>query len=147
MAFFKGISSNNYVKWMPSDEIRAPRKYRSVSDLRIQYMCEYRLHLRNIHGDLDTDWSRRGTVLHENAMNIEPTGNGLPVMKGVLLVVIILSAMISPHNPYHGCSNKLASLWGFPVCNPSLRLSLQHRHQEGYFPHPPFSRKAKLQPE
>jgi len=36
-------------------------RYRRVSDLRTQSQCEYRLHLRSVHGDLPSNASVRGS--------------------------------------------------------------------------------------
>ncbi|MHA2205214.1 MAG: hypothetical protein ACXADL_03565 [Candidatus Thorarchaeota archaeon] len=40
------------------------KRYRAVSDLRIQYQCEYKLLLRQRIGEKSSDVSRRGKLLH-----------------------------------------------------------------------------------
>lgn len=80
---------------MPSTEMRSPKRYRSVSDLRTQYLCEYRLYLKNIHGDQDSEWTSRGNMLHSLATSSESEKkSSMPFLKAILLIVIVMSAVV-----------------------------------------------------
>jgi len=67
-------------------------KYREVSDLRIQFLCEYRLFLHQKIGDESTKASLEGQRLHskfcgdhQNGMSQRPV---LPLIIMILAVVI-----------------------------------------------------------
>ncbi len=79
-----------------SSSERSPNKiYRSVSDLRIQFICEYRFHLQRAHKMEPTKWADTGAELHHQASSelpMEEKGN--PSFGVVLLVIALISAVI-----------------------------------------------------
>ena len=75
---------------MTSSRDYAMIKYRTVSELRTQFQCEYRLYLKQKHGNQSSQASRRGTMLHDQGSSQilnYPSGNGL-----VKFLIIILTA-------------------------------------------------------
>ncbi|MHA1928910.1 MAG: hypothetical protein ACTSV2_10095 [Candidatus Thorarchaeota archaeon] len=75
---------------MTSSRDYALIKYRTVSELRTQFQCEYRLYLQQKHGNQSNQASRRGTMLHDQSssqiLNYS-SSNGL-----VKILIVILTA-------------------------------------------------------
>ncbi|MHA1909479.1 MAG: hypothetical protein ACW98Y_19430 [Candidatus Thorarchaeota archaeon] len=75
-----------------ANEERFPlKRYRQVSELRIQFLCEHRLLLRNRHSDQPTEWSRRGSELHNKVANNQTrTSPRISYFKiGIILMTVI----------------------------------------------------------
>ncbi|MFX1603589.1 MAG: hypothetical protein ACFFCK_08900 [Promethearchaeota archaeon] len=70
-------------------------RYRDVSELRVQFLCEYRLHLKWKLGERVSDASIRGTNLHQHV----PLGTG-PVrtpnmaLRITVLIITVLAALL-----------------------------------------------------
>ena len=78
------------------NEERFPlKKYRQVSELRTQFQCEYRLLLRYKHGEQLTEWSQRGSKLHDMAANrpIE-TSSRNSYAKIVLFIITVVAGIL-----------------------------------------------------
>ncbi|MBD3406823.1 MAG: hypothetical protein GF411_11970 [Candidatus Lokiarchaeota archaeon] len=67
--------------------------FRNVSDLRIQFYCEYRLFLKQLHGGTSSEASRGGTRLHSKiAVEVSKSAANRTILI-LLLVIIIISAI------------------------------------------------------
>ena len=67
------------------------KRYKTVTDLRTQYMCEYRLFLRTMFGVTSTKASRQGTRLH-SGITIKyspPSKTNIPLLLIVGILTII----------------------------------------------------------
>ena len=74
------------------DSQRGPvKRYRAVSDLRIQYQCEYKLLLRQRLGGKSSDASRRGTLLH-NSESVDHD-NEFTMNSSWWLIVLVISLL------------------------------------------------------
>ena len=67
--------------------------YRTVSDLRLQRMCEYRLFLKQRHGDQASDVSREGTHLHSMVGTAAVAGTNRILAIMILILTVILGAL------------------------------------------------------
>ncbi|TXT55178.1 MAG: hypothetical protein BAJATHORv1_40087 [Candidatus Thorarchaeota archaeon] len=68
--------------------------FRNVSDLRIQFYCEYRLYLKQIHGETKSEASLQGEMLHSQ---VSKTSMGFipnTVVFALLVLIIIISAIL-----------------------------------------------------
>ncbi|MHA1771683.1 MAG: hypothetical protein ACTSYL_08385 [Candidatus Thorarchaeota archaeon] len=63
-------------------------KYKTVSELRIQYLCEYRLSLRKQLGDTPSQASRQGSQLHAD-VHVAPTSSSQINILAVLFFAIV----------------------------------------------------------
>ncbi|MHA2024566.1 MAG: hypothetical protein ACW98U_01600 [Candidatus Thorarchaeota archaeon] len=71
-----------------SETERGPHsRIREVSDLRTQYQCEYRLHLKQKLGGSSSKASVMGSTLHSK---ISDQSRNQPVEKGVRLLPIMI---------------------------------------------------------
>lgn len=71
------------------------KSYRTVSDLRTQYVCEYRLFLKKQVGDRPTEAAARGSQLHAD-VEVTPTAGirpSLPVLLFILMLTLIAAIM------------------------------------------------------
>jgi hypothetical protein len=69
-------------------------RYRDVSELRIQFQCEYRFYIRQKRGEKSSDASREGSRLHrEVGMNPGPV-RSLNTSVLVLLVIVTIAAAL-----------------------------------------------------
>ena len=71
-----------------------PGRYREVSELRIQHKCEYRLRLRQTHGDRPTESAVVGSVLHSKVKGLQPEGRSISLWLKLLIVMITLLAAV-----------------------------------------------------
>jgi hypothetical protein len=73
------------------------KKFRDVSELRIQYLCEYRLFLRQVKGDVRSTAAETGVVLHRLAEQESVSQNHYSVglwLRLLLLGVAVGSALL-----------------------------------------------------
>jgi len=79
---------------MKPDHSRHLKRYRSVSDLRIQFICEYRLYLERQHGKPESESMQRGVYLHEIASKADQlTQNDRYIVKYFLLLLIVVAGL------------------------------------------------------
>ncbi|MHA2003479.1 MAG: hypothetical protein ACW975_11620 [Candidatus Thorarchaeota archaeon] len=70
-------------------------RYRDVSELRIQYQCEYRFYLQQKRGDKSSDASREGSRLHrEVGVNPKPVRSVNAAVMALLVMVTIAAALL-----------------------------------------------------
>lgn len=75
-----------------SNRRTAFKSYRDVSDLRTQYQCEYRHHLRTTQGDQASTYSLEGTRLH-NDVSLELGRNrSISSFATIVIIVVIITA-------------------------------------------------------
>ncbi|MDF1540009.1 MAG: hypothetical protein P1Q69_14020 [Candidatus Thorarchaeota archaeon] len=80
---------------MRNEEQLPLKKYRQVSELRTQFICEHRLLLQKKHGTTSSQWSRKGTKLHNIASNSDVRGNSdYRIIKAVLVIMIALAGIL-----------------------------------------------------
>ncbi len=81
-----------------NDTERGPHnKMREVSDLRIQFQCEYRLHLKQKLGGSSSKASTMGSILHRLASDHtvspdEKSGNRMVPL--LIIIVTLISGML-----------------------------------------------------
>jgi hypothetical protein len=64
-------------------------RYRDVSELRIQFQCEYRFYIKQMRGEKSSDASREGSRLHRKVgMNPVP---GRPLNASVRAIIVIVT--------------------------------------------------------
>ena len=73
------------------------KEFRDVSDLRVQYICEYRFFLRQVKGDTHSPAAEMGTYLHQLAEQTPVTEDHSS--RGVwfrlaLLLIAVISALL-----------------------------------------------------
>jgi hypothetical protein len=79
---------------MNSGQSIAPKRYRLVSELRVQFICEYRLYLEKQHCKRKSESMRRGLHLHEMASNAgQVTQTMSSIVKYVLLFLIVVAGL------------------------------------------------------
>ncbi|MCF2136427.1 MAG: hypothetical protein K9W43_04220 [Candidatus Thorarchaeota archaeon] len=80
---------------MPDYSSRDISKYKTVSELRTQYQCEYRLALKKRLGDRPTQASRQGSRLHAG-VKVAPTSASQFKTRAFLffLIVTVLAALL-----------------------------------------------------
>ena len=71
-------------------DIAPPGEYREVSELRIQYFCEYRYFLTKSLGDPVTDAAKAGRKLHSQVSEKRYSSHELSVTKRILIIILIL---------------------------------------------------------
>ncbi|MGY5858167.1 MAG: hypothetical protein RTU63_02260 [Candidatus Thorarchaeota archaeon] len=76
---------------LTEDERTTFSKFRNVSDLRIQFLCEYRFQLQEEHGQKDTRASIEGSRLHDSIATSE---HETKERQQVIPIVIIIAAII-----------------------------------------------------
>ncbi len=79
---------------MSPDHSLPLKRFRSVSELRVQFICEYRLYLEKQHGKPEGEPMQRGLRLHEMASNTDQiTQNGRNIVKYFLLLLIVIAGL------------------------------------------------------
>ncbi|RLI49730.1 MAG: hypothetical protein DRO73_05460 [Candidatus Thorarchaeota archaeon] len=68
-------------------------RYRTVSDLRVQKICEYRLFLKQRHGNRTLDASREGAHLHSKVRTAAVAGTNRILAVMILILTVILGAL------------------------------------------------------
>ncbi len=80
---------------MPSQRNESQGRYRDVSELRIQFLCEYRLHLKWELGERVSDASVRGANLHKHVPfqtgHVQTTNIALRI---TVLIMTVLAALL-----------------------------------------------------
>lgn len=71
-----------------------PGHYREVSELRTQHKCEYRLHLRQTHGDRPSESAVLSSVLHSEVKGLQPEGRSMSLWLKLLIVIVTLLAAV-----------------------------------------------------
>ncbi|MHA2142249.1 MAG: hypothetical protein ACXADC_08160 [Candidatus Thorarchaeota archaeon] len=70
-------------------------RYREVSELSIQFQCEYRFFLNQEYGENPSDASREGARLHrEVGLNPLQVRSLNPFLTVILVIVIIAAALL-----------------------------------------------------
>ncbi|MFW9886586.1 MAG: hypothetical protein ACFFER_00275 [Candidatus Thorarchaeota archaeon] len=70
-------------------------RYRDVSELRIQYLCEHRLYLQNSFGVKLSEASIEGERLHrEVGLNPQPVRSFSPLVRALILIATIAAAIL-----------------------------------------------------
>ena len=73
------------------DERTGFSKFRNVSDLRVQFLCEYRFYLQEQYGQKDTQASIEGSRLHDiMATPEEITRNDTHKVVPALIIILTL---------------------------------------------------------
>ncbi len=67
---------------------------REVSDLRTQYQCEYRLHLKRRFGEVHSSASVTGNMLHQQVSNKSEEQHLERMERNLLPLMIILLTLI-----------------------------------------------------
>lgn len=67
------------------------KSMRDISDLRIQYFCEYRYHLKLKEGNSSTLASIRGEYLHSKVKDL---GSRHSITQNPVLVVLVVSILL-----------------------------------------------------
>jgi hypothetical protein len=79
---------------MKDPKIRTAGRFRDVSELRIQFQCEYRFYLKQKRGDKSSAACREGSRLHQE-IGTNPIVTRLPhPLVMTLIVTVILAAAI-----------------------------------------------------
>jgi len=76
---------------LTEDERTSFSKFRNVSDLRVQFICEYRFYLQEKLGQRDTRASIDGSRLHDSVATAE---NNLQEQHQIIPLFIIIAAII-----------------------------------------------------
>ncbi|MHA1615151.1 MAG: hypothetical protein ACTSYJ_09925 [Candidatus Thorarchaeota archaeon] len=76
---------------LTEDERTSFSKFRNVSDLRVQFLCEYRFYLQEKLGQRETRASIDGSKLHDSIATVE---NNLQEQHQIIPVLIIIVAII-----------------------------------------------------
>jgi hypothetical protein len=79
---------------MNSGQSITPKRYRLVSELRVQFICEYRLYLERQHGKSESEPMRRGLHLHELVSSADQVAQSRSsIVKYVLLFLIVVAGL------------------------------------------------------
>ncbi|KXH73268.1 MAG: hypothetical protein AM326_00535 [Candidatus Thorarchaeota archaeon SMTZ-45] len=74
---------------------RTVGRYRDVSELRIQFQCEYRFYLKQKIGDKSSFACREGSKLHQDiGMNSIVTQTPHPFLMALIVIVIVAAAIL-----------------------------------------------------
>jgi hypothetical protein len=65
-----------------------------VSELRIQFQCEYRFYIRQMQGEESSDASREGSRLHREVGMIPGPGRSLNASVMALIVIVTIAAAL-----------------------------------------------------
>ncbi|MHA1862340.1 MAG: hypothetical protein ACTSWA_01125 [Candidatus Thorarchaeota archaeon] len=76
---------------LTEDERTSFSKFRNVSDLRVQFLCEYRFYLKEELGQRETRASIDGSRLHDSIATAE---NNLQEQHQIIPILIIIAAII-----------------------------------------------------
>ncbi|MFW9967152.1 MAG: hypothetical protein ACFFEA_08355 [Candidatus Thorarchaeota archaeon] len=80
---------------MKDPERGAVGRYRDVSELRIQFQCEYRFYLRQKQGSISSDAIREGSRLHrEVVMNPKTTRSPHPLTVVLIVIAIAIAGVL-----------------------------------------------------
>jgi hypothetical protein len=70
-------------------------RYRDVSELRIQYLCEHRFFLQQLRRESPSEASREGERLHgEVCLSLKPIRSFNPLIRALILIVTIAAAIL-----------------------------------------------------
>lgn len=70
-------------------------RYRDVSELRIQYLCEHRFYLQNSRREKPSEASRDGERLHrEVGLNPQPIRSFSRLIRALILFATIVAAIL-----------------------------------------------------
>jgi hypothetical protein len=73
----------------------ASGRYRDVSELCIQFLCEHRFFLRQMRGQESSDASRVGERLHrEVGLNPAPVRSMKPLIRALIVIVTVAAAIL-----------------------------------------------------
>ncbi len=79
---------------MTTSSMKYPDHYRTVAELRIQLICEYRLHLRREYGSTELASGVTGSLLHSEANTIVPKKPSMGAISWISLIIAIITAII-----------------------------------------------------
>ncbi|TFG26511.1 hypothetical protein EU528_14280 [Candidatus Thorarchaeota archaeon] len=76
---------------LTDDERTTFSHFRNVSDLRVQFLCEFRFYLQEKHGQQDTDASIEGSRLHDSLAASE---DSIRERQQMIPILIIIAAIV-----------------------------------------------------